>query len=156
VTVLPNAMAGEPLQFSLVLSSATNSTITRGTATGTILNSASSPTISIDDVSIAEGNSGTSNAVFHVTLSAASGQTVLVNYNTTNGTALAGPDYTATSGQLSFAPGQTVQTITVPILGNMAIEPDRMFSVLLSGAQHALIGDASGTGTILDDDAPRL
>ncbi|MFZ6820704.1 Calx-beta domain-containing protein, partial [Undibacterium sp. Ji22W] len=60
-------------------------------------------------------NEAAGTATFTVTLSAASGQTVSVGYNTSNGTATAGSDYTATSGTLTFNPGVTTQTITVNI-----------------------------------------
>ena len=70
--------------------------------------------LSISDVTVAEGNSGTTNAVFTVTLSAASASTVTVDYATANGTATAGSDYTAATGTLSFAAGTTSKTMTVP------------------------------------------
>lgn len=75
------------------------------------------PTISIADVAISEGNSGTKNATFTVTLSAAAANTVSVNYATRDGSATAGPatnggDYTATSGKLTFMPGRRARRLT--------------------------------------------
>ena len=67
------------------------------------------PTISVADVSIGEGNSGTKNETFTITLSTAATSNVTVNYATRNDTATAGSDYTAASGKLTFAPGQTQQ-----------------------------------------------
>ena len=65
-----------------------------------------------------EGNSGTVTATFTVSLSAASGQTVTVEFGTANGTAIAPADYAAASGTLTFAPGATTQTIGVIVSGD--------------------------------------
>src|SRR5438105_13552019 len=74
------------------------------------------PTMTISDVSLVEGNSGSSNAAVVVTLShPRPRQTVTVNYATENGSAVAGTDYTATAGTLSFAPGVNSKTILVPV-----------------------------------------
>ena len=110
------------------------------------------PALSIGDVAVSEGNAGAANAVFTVSLSAASGQTVTVNYATANGTAAAGSDYTATSGTLTFLPGVLSQPISVPVLGDNVYEPNETFVVNLSGAVNALIAHAQGVGTILNDD----
>ena len=110
------------------------------------------PTLSINDVTVTEGDSGTTNAVFTVNLSAASTQTVSVNYGTANGTATAGSDYTATSNTLSFAPGQTSKTISVPIVGNTLAEGSENFTLNLSNPTNATISDAQAVGTIIDND----
>lgn len=89
---------------------------------------------------------------FTVTLSAPSTSTVAVAYSTANGTALAGSDYTATMGSLSFAPGQTTRTFTVPVLGDTVAESTETFRVLLGNAVGATIATGNGTGTILDND----
>jgi len=112
------------------------------------------PTVSIGNVTVTEGNTGSVNAVFTVSLSAASGQTVTVQYATANGTATAGSDYTATSGTLTFTAGQVSQTITVPVLGDTAIESTETFVVNLSNPVNATLGVSQGVGTILDNDAP--
>src|SRR5258707_10111576 len=75
-------------------------------------------------VGLVECNSGTTNAVLTVSLSAASAQTVTVNYATANGTATAGADYVSTNGTLTFLPGETSQTITVAVLGDVLDELD--------------------------------
>ncbi|MFP4123785.1 glycoside hydrolase family 9 protein [Coleofasciculus sp.] len=111
------------------------------------------PTLSINNVSITEGDSGTKNATFTVNLSDASTQSVSVNYATANDTAIAGSDYTAKSGTLSFNPGQTSKTFSVPILGDTTVEGNETFKVNLSQASNATIGDSQGVGTILNDDS---
>lgn len=112
------------------------------------------PTLSIGDVSLAEGNSGTTNAVFPVTLSAASTSPVTVAFTTANGTALAGSDYQTVTGTLTFAPGETARTIAVPILGDTQVEPDEAFTVALTNPSGATLVRAQATGTIRNDDAP--
>ena len=112
--------------------------------------------LSINDVTQDEGNSGTQNATFTVTLSPAASQTVTVSYATANGTATAGSDYTAASGTLTFAAGETSKTIAVAVTGDTTIEADETFTVTLSGASGAPISRAQGTGTIRNDDFPAL
>ncbi|HEX8119085.1 MAG TPA: Calx-beta domain-containing protein, partial [Pyrinomonadaceae bacterium] len=115
------------------------------------------PGVSIGDATVAEGNAGTTNAAFNVTLSAASGKTVTVNYATADGTAAAGSDYIAVSGALNFAPGETSKTVTVDINGDTSIESDETFFVNLSGATNAVIADAQGRGAVNNDDtAPAI
>ena len=109
-------------------------------------------TLSISNVSVTEGNSGTTNANFAVTLSPASDQTVTVNFATANGSATAGNDYTATAGTLTFTPGQNTRTISVPVRGDTTIEPDETFLVNLTSPSGAVLGTSQGTGTIVNDD----
>ncbi|MCI0692430.1 hypothetical protein L0337_10560, partial [candidate division KSB1 bacterium] len=112
----------------------------------------STPSLSINDITVTEGNSGTVNAVFAVTLSAASSQTVTVDYATADGSATAGSDYVAASGQVTFQPGQTSQPVTVVVNGDELNEPNETFFVNLSNAVNATIGNDQGTGTITNDD----
>jgi len=105
-------------------------------------------------VTVTEGNSGTTNAVFTVTLSAASASTVTVNYATANGTATAGSDYVAQNNTLTFTAGQTSRTITVVVTGDTTVEPNETFLVNLSNPVGATIADAQGQGTITNDDPP--
>src|SRR5262249_9369236 len=138
--------------FTVSLTSPTHATITSGTATGTILNDDLPPSLSINNVSQAEGNSGTTSFVFTVTLAATELPTT-VTYATADATATtADGDYQATSGTLTFNPGVTSQTITVLVNGNTVSELNETFTVNLSGAVNATIGTASGTGTIVNDD----
>jgi probable HAF family extracellular repeat protein len=110
------------------------------------------PTISIDDVTNAEGKSGTRSFTFTVSLSSATTVAVSVNFATGNGSAIAAEDYNAVSGTLVFNAGETTRSIVVDVLGDRRREPDESFSVNLSGAIGATIFDASGTGWIRNDD----
>jgi len=140
--------------FLVNLSNPVNATIGTGQGIGTITNDDSPPTISINDVSVAEGNSGTVNAVFTVSLSSASGVAATVNYATADNTALAPGDYTATSGTLTFPPGTTSQSVTVLVKGDVLDEPDETYFVNLTAPTSATISDNQGLGTITDDDTP--
>ena len=125
VTVLVNGdLKVEPNETFLVnlanlAAGGRNVTIADSQGAGSITNDdvAALPTLSISDVSLAEGNTGVVNAQFDVTLSAASTATVTVNFATADGTAVAGGDYQATSGILTFAPGQTLKSVTCPFPG---------------------------------------
>jgi large repetitive protein len=110
------------------------------------------PTITINDATITEGDSGTNNITFTLTLSQASTQSVSVNYNTSNITALSGSDYTAASGAITFAAGETTKTITIAILGDTIAESTETFALNLTNAINATIVKATGTATILDND----
>jgi hypothetical protein len=111
------------------------------------------PAMTIDDVTIVEGSTGTTPAVFTVRLSSAHAQPVTVSYATANGTAIAPGDYTASSGPLTFPPGATSRPVPVTVMGDRLVEPDETFSVQLTGASGATIADGQGVGTISDDDA---
>ena len=141
--------------FYLSLATPTGATILDGQGTGTITNddTAAASSLSIGNATVTEGNSGSTNAVFTVTLAPAASQTVTVNYATANGTATAGSDYTATSGALTFTAGQTSKTVTVAVQGDTAVEPNETFVVNLSGAVGASLADAQGAGTITNDDS---
>lgn len=110
----------------------------------------------ISDVIKAEGHAGTTDAILTVALSAPSDGTVTVNYATADGSARAGSDYIATSGRLTFAPGQTRQTVTVKLIGDTVPEANETFVVNLSAASGSTIVDGRGVGTILNDDGPVL
>jgi glucose/arabinose dehydrogenase len=138
--------------FNVNLSGAVNATIADNQGVGTINNDDGLPSISINNVSLNEGNSGTSSAAFTVTLSNASSQTVTVNFSTANGSATAGTDYVAASGSLSFAAGETSKSISVTVNGDTTFEPNETFNVNLSGAANATIADNQGVGTISNDD----
>ena len=110
------------------------------------------PTLSISSRQAKEGNTGTGLRQFIVTLSAASMQTVSVQYATADGTAKAGSDYTSASGSLTFAPGELTKTISVAVIGDTTVESNEKFVVKLSSALGATILTGTGTGTIVNDD----
>ncbi len=110
------------------------------------------PSVGVDDVAVTEGDSGTVNAPFTVSLSTASGWTVTVDWATSDGTATAGTDYTAGSGTLTFAASDTSKTLNVAVTGDTADEDNETFTVTLSNASNASVPDATATGTITDDD----
>ncbi|SNT18069.1 MULTISPECIES: autotransporter-associated beta strand repeat-containing protein, partial [unclassified Azospirillum] len=121
-------------------------------ATVTITDDDAAPTLSIADVTEAEGNGSTHYMTFTVTLSAASSKTVTVNWATADGTALSGEDYANDSGILTFAPGETSKTFDVLIGEDTDVESDETFSINLSGATNATIARATATGTLVNDD----
>lgn len=139
--------------FNVNLSSAVNATFADNQGVGTINNDDSQPTISINNTSLNEGNTGTSSAAFTVSLSNASSQTITVNFATANVSATAGSDYVAASGSLTFTPGSLTQPINVTINGDTTFEPNETFNVNLSGVANATIADNQGVGTINNDDA---
>lgn len=142
--------------FTMTLSGAVNATIGTGTATGTILNDdvAGTLTLSSSTYSVNE-NAGPVTVTVNRTGGLASG--VGVNYATSNGTAMAGSDYTSTSGTLTFNGGETSKTFTVTILDDAVYEGNETFAVNLSGATGASLGSpATATVTIVDNETPPL
>ena len=115
--------------------------------------SISLPKVSINNVSVAEGNAGTVNAVFTVTLSPTSSQTVVVTYATQNGSATAGGDYVSKSGSITFNPGETSKSLTILVNGDTTLEPNETFFVNLTSATNATLLKNQGVGTIINDDA---
>ena len=135
--------------FTVTLSGESNATISaaEGTATGTITDNDSAPGLSIADASATEGSA----VSFTVTLTAASDNTIMVTYATSVDTAESG-DFTAESGTLTFAAGDTAKTFTVSTTEDSTAEENETFTVTLSSASNATIPDPTATGTINDDD----
>ncbi|MBI3406966.1 MAG: Ig-like domain repeat protein [Planctomycetes bacterium] len=114
-------------------------------------------TFSINDISVTEGNTGTKNMTFTVTLSAALDHSVTVNYSTTDGSAVAPGDYLAASGTLTFTTGVISRTFTVKVVGDTLDEFNESFFVNLSNATGGTgFGDGQGAGTILDNDTAAI
>jgi hypothetical protein len=146
--------------FFVNLTAPTNATIADPQGLGTIVNDDGgpvilpAPTLRINDVSVLEGNAGTVNAVFRVTLSAASPETVTVTATSADGTALSASDYSALlPTTLTFLPGELTKTVTVAINGDTLVELDETFVINLTGAVNATFSDSVGEGTIVNDDA---
>jgi Ca2+-binding RTX toxin-like protein/pimeloyl-ACP methyl ester carboxylesterase len=141
--------------FKVDLSNPTNATLgTTKSGTGTILNNDPQPKIEINNISLSEGDSGTKNATFAITLSNPSSQTISVDYTTDNGTAIEGSDYNKVAqSTLTFVPGEITKNITVGIIGDTIVELDETFKVDLSNPTNATLGaNKSGTGILLNDD----
>ena len=137
--------------FTVRLGNAAGATIADGSATGTITNddaAAKLPALSVGDVSLREGDSGTAELMFVVTLDKAATSRVTVNYATTDGTATAGSDYAALAGKLTFAPGETSKMVHVAVKGDTVVEANETFSLTLSGARGTTIADATAVGQL--------
>jgi hypothetical protein len=122
-------------------------------AGATIQDNDDPPSLSIAPVSVPEGTGAPGVARFRAELSGPSGFPISVGYQTADGTATAGSDYTPTNGTLRFGPGDTSDTITVPIAADSADEPDEAFAIVLSNGDHVSLDTSQTTGTIRDDDA---
>ena len=124
---------------------------------GTILDDdvlgGASPVLSIGDFTVTEGNLGTTDAVFDVTVSSSASTPMSVDFATANGSAVSTSDYDPAAGTLVFAPGETAKQVVVQVIGDTTVEPNEKFSVNLSNASGATIADAIGLGTITDDDS---
>ena len=142
--------------ITLTLATGTGYTLgTAQTATVTIADNDAIPQVSINDVSITEGNSGTRNANFIVSLSNPSSQTISVNYQTVDDDATtANNDYVATTGTITFTPGQTTKTLPITINGDTVGEINEAFTVLLTNAVNATLLKNEGIGIIRNDDLP--
>jgi hypothetical protein len=113
---------------------------------------ADAPSLAVSDALVTEGDSGTKNALFTVSLSAASAGPVTVDYATADGSAKAPGDYTATTGTLTFAAGELSKQVAVVVVGDTLDELHETYSLDLSNPVGATLGDARGAGTILDND----
>lgn len=157
VDVFGDALVEASETFTVTLSDAYGATLGRATATGTITDDDDAtvpqlPTVSIAGGTVPEGNSGQSAIPFTVTLSKASATTITLRYTTTNGSATAGQDYTASTGTVTFTPGTVSQVISINVTGDTAVEPTETFTVTLSDPVGAAIATASAVGTITGDD----
>jgi len=133
---------------------ATNSTGTGYTAVGTF-NTTALPNLSINDVTLAEGDTGTTNFNFTVNLSApAPAGGVTFDIATANGTATAGGnDYVAKSlTAQTIAAGNTTYSFTVVVNGDTAVEANETFFVNVTNVTNAIVTDGQGQGTITNDD----
>jgi hypothetical protein len=150
VAVVGDTMDEHHETFFLNLSNPTNAGLAELRGIATILDNDALPTLSLSDASASEGDA----ASFTATLSARSGKTVVVNYATGDGTATALADYSASSGTLTFAPGETSRALTVATTEDGDVEPTETFQLNLFNPTNATLEDLVGTGTVADDDEP--
>jgi hypothetical protein len=130
----------------------------------TIQDRTTTPTLSITSASVVEGSAGsTTEALFTINLSAATGRAVSGNYASSNFSAFGGAtcnnqgvDYETTSGMFTFNPGATTLTIPIKICGDNSAESNETFRVVLSNPSGATVLVAQGVGTILNDDVLEL
>jgi hypothetical protein len=135
---------------TITISNPSNATISDATATFTITEDDTGPQLSINNVTVDED---AGSATFTVTMSPTSTSAVTVDYATSNVTATAGADYTATSGTLTFSAGDSSKTISVTVANDSLDEANETATVSLTNASGASTSNASGTLTITDDDA---
>jgi Calx-beta domain len=148
--VVPATAAGKSLRIALTIKAGAQSATK--IATFPVLQRATTPSLTIGDASVLEGNSGSATLLFPVTLSAASTQAVSVNYATFDGTAAAPGDYAAASATITFAPGERSKTIAVSVAGDTTIEGDETLTMTISNPSNATVADGTATGTITNDD----
>ncbi|MEN3327940.1 MAG: hypothetical protein V7638_2747 [Acidobacteriota bacterium] len=153
VVVLVNGDTVDETQetFFLDISNVQNATVSSNRGTG-FINDDDGPTISVNDVTITEGNSGTKAATFTLSLSGPSVEAIAVRATTAPGTATASSDYNSIDAAVIFQPGIVTRTVDVAIIGDTNLESNETFSVNLSDPFGTTIADGAGAGTILDDD----
>ena len=157
IPILDDPLDENDETVQLSLSGPTGGALVSGqsTASLTILDDDAPPTLSIDDLSVTEGNTGTTNAVFTVSLSKPSIETTTIRFTTAPGTATSGGDFAPAVGTLTFNAGETLKTVAIRVMGDTLIESNETFLVnleLVSGA--VTVAKHQGVGTIADDDAP--
>lgn len=158
VPVLGDAVVELDEIFNVNLSNVSHAgvTLVDGQGVGTIINN-DAATVSINNINMNEGNSGTTNFTFNATLSHAVNSTVMVDFNTSPGTATAGTDYTPNNGTLTFSgTAGEIETITISVIGDTDYEADETFNAALSNLQangrNVSISTSTGVATILNDD----
>ena len=149
ITAVDNRVDAEDKTFTVTGSAAGISDVVVLPATLTIVDDDAPPEVDIADAHAAESASG---LVFTVSLNSLSGKEIFFAYATRDGTAKAGSDYEATTGTLTFSPGEQEKTLSVPLTDDDDLEGDETFTVSLSGTANATPGDSDATGTIADDD----
>jgi hypothetical protein len=156
VAIIPDGVVDPDETFTLRLSDATGATISKSSGTATIVEPSRfpQPVVLIDDIAVAEGNAGTTDATFTVRLSFASTLPVVVAWRTENGSARDDSDYAAGIGTITFAPGETVKAVTVKISGDTTPEPNETFGLVIIGASNAIPGTGAVCTIVNDDGQP--
>jgi Ca2+-binding RTX toxin-like protein len=155
LTIDPTADTTIEANETVALTLATGTGYTVGTiaaVTGTITNDdLPSITLRPNSQTVVEGLTSPQNLSYTVSLSSSSTQTITVQYSTANGTALSGSDYTTTTGTLTFNPGVTRQTISIPILNDAINEANETFTVKLTSPTNAILGGTATVTTTITD-----
>ena len=149
VALLDDALYEDEEVFRLELLSSSGAELAVASADAHIEDDDAPPRVSVDDTRVAEGGT----AGFVVTLSGARSVPASVLYETVDGTAVAGRDYAATSGRLTFGPDTDRLTVDVTVHDDALDEPEERFFLALSAPEGATLDDADGTATVVDDDA---
>jgi len=154
IQVVGDADVESAENFYVDLANAVNASIGDPYGVGNIQNDDLVPSLSVDDVAAGEGDGGTTPFQFTVSLSGAVSTTVTVGYVTMDGTAIAGEDYAATAGTLTFDPGETSLPVVVQVTGDGIYENDEVFFLRIQNPVNATISDAFGDATIVNDEPP--
>jgi hypothetical protein len=153
-TTLKGDVLVEPTEsFKIKISHASGASIADNVGAITVTDDDTGPGVSISNVAKNEGWLANNLYNFNVSLSAASPQTVTVPWSTASGSAFSGSDFVGQAGTLTFLPGETLKTVTVPVNGDLAVESTETFFVNLGAPSNATITDGQGVGTIFNDDA---
>ncbi len=159
IPLVNDTLNENPETFRLELQAADNATIATASAQVTILDDDPMPTLAVGEpgsggaVTSASAVESSCCLELEISLSAPSGRDVTVSYATQDGTAVAGSDYTATSGSVTFAAGETSKTVTIGLLDDALSENDEVFTLALLSAEGAVLpAGLFGEGTIIDDD----
>ena len=139
-------------RFTITLSAANGGPLVDATAKVTIRDDDRAPRVTMGDMTVTEGDSGTSVGVIPVWLSNPSAHDVVVTYRTHSRSARAGKDYVRTRGTITIPAGSTGAFITIPIIGDHRHERTESFRVEVTGATNSVIRDGTATETILDND----
>jgi ELWxxDGT repeat protein len=154
VTLLDDGLVEGQERFALTLGAAQAAYVRDGSGIGSIADDDAAPALSVGDAAVDEGDAGQTTATFVVTRTGSTASATVVPYATFDGTAIAGSgnDFQHVSGDLTFPPGVATRTVDVPVLGDVADEPDERFLLVIGPAPGATIARGVGYGTIRDDD----
>jgi hypothetical protein len=154
VTINGDATLEPPETFLVKIGAPIGASLIDGVGVGTITNDDAGPMLSVADVGLGEGNSGTRTLPFTVQLSQAANATVTCTATTSDGSATAGSDYVALSTTVTLTAGQTSKTVSVTLTPDLGLEPSETFSLDLNctALANAIVLDGHAVGTILNDD----